>query len=314
MRMTGGRLRCCRVREKMTGVPMFAPGPPTKLFLEGLKVGGNVSSVPICPQVSRFPRFLSVLLTGLMVLLTSSACQGQTLGIAGAVPQSSPGSSAGPDPVSLVLELNRAIIVLKRGLNENWGTRDQYLSAFGKTPNVDSTGRPVTYAKEYVECAIGAHFRTHQVWDEGFPVEVEVRRTIGDFVKLRNDAGQAKTANPHSSDPDGQAANFHLPPCIASVDRTTVVAAGVAAAMLKTKIDPIYPAEASKNNVIGTVVLHATIGSDGHVAALRIISGPAQLRQAALDAVRQWTYRPYMLNGRPVEVETTIDVAFGPNR
>ena len=258
--------------------------------------------------------YLSVFLPSFIVLLASLACQGQTLGIAEEAPQSSPSSAVGLDPASLVLELNRAIIVLKRGLKENWGTRDQYLSAFQETPTIDSTGRPVTDAKEYVECAIGGHFRTHQVWDEGFPIEVEVRGTIAEFIKLRNDAGQAKTANLHSSDPDARAAEFHLPPCVAPAHRTTVVSAGVAAAMLKTKIDPIYPVEAFKHNVSGTVVLHAAIGSDGHVAALRIISGAAQLHQAALDAVRQWRYRPYLLNDRPIEVETTINVVFVPNR
>jgi protein TonB len=84
--------------------------------------------------------------------------------------------------------------------------------------------------------------------------------------------------------------------------------------MLKTKIDPVYPVEALKNHVSGTVVLHATIGNKGGVEALRAISGPVSLQQAALDAVRQWTYRPYLLNNSPVEVETTINVVFSPSR
>ena len=82
--------------------------------------------------------------------------------------------------------------------------------------------------------------------------------------------------------------------------------------MLKTKIDPVYPAEAFENHVSGTVVLYATISTKGGVEALRVISGPASLQQAALDAVRKWTYRPYLLNNRPVEVETTINVVFAP--
>ena len=84
--------------------------------------------------------------------------------------------------------------------------------------------------------------------------------------------------------------------------------------MIKTRIDPAYPAEAIKNHVSGTVVLLATIGTNGGVEALRVISGPASLQQAALDAVRQWTYRPYLLNNTPVEVETTINVIFAPSR
>jgi protein TonB len=50
------------------------------------------------------------------------------------------------------------------------------------------------------------------------------------------------------------------------------------------------------------------------VKAFRVISGPASLRQSALDAVQKWTYRPYLLNGMPVEVETTVNVVFAPNR
>jgi len=92
------------------------------------------------------------------------------------------------------------------------------------------------------------------------------------------------------------------------------VAAGVAAGMLKTKIDPVYPAEAFENHVSGTVVLHATISTTGCVEALHVITGPHLLQQAALDAVRQWTYRPYLLNNIPVVVETTINVVFAPSR
>ncbi len=84
--------------------------------------------------------------------------------------------------------------------------------------------------------------------------------------------------------------------------------------MLRTKIDPVYPAEAIENHVSGTVVLHATISPEGSVEALRVISGPASLQQAALDAVRRWTHRPYLLNNIPVEVETTINVVFAPSR
>jgi len=83
--------------------------------------------------------------------------------------------------------------------------------------------------------------------------------------------------------------------------------------MLKTKIDPVYPAEALKKHVSGTVVLGATISTEGLVESLRVISGPASLQQAALDAVRQWSYRPYLLNDTPVEVETTVNVVFVPS-
>jgi protein TonB len=58
------------------------------------------------------------------------------------------------------------------------------------------------------------------------------------------------------------------------------------------------------------VVLHAVIGKDGNISHLEVISGPAALVDAATEAVTQWQYRPYMLQGNPVEVDTTISVNF----
>jgi protein TonB len=58
------------------------------------------------------------------------------------------------------------------------------------------------------------------------------------------------------------------------------------------------------------VVLQVTISKTGEVERLRVVSGPAMLQQAALDAVKTWRYRPYLLNNEPVEVETTVNVIF----
>lgn len=74
--------------------------------------------------------------------------------------------------------------------------------------------------------------------------------------------------------------------------------------------EPVYPALARQTRVQGTVRLHAIIGTDGRVEELEVISGHALLIKSALDAVRKWRYAPTMLNGRPVEVDTTIDVIF----
>ncbi|MGA2635813.1 MAG: energy transducer TonB [Terracidiphilus sp.] len=75
---------------------------------------------------------------------------------------------------------------------------------------------------------------------------------------------------------------------------------------------PIYPPIAQAARVEGTVVLKAIIGTNGRVIDLSIISGPAMLQQAARDAVQTWTYKPYLLNGEPAEVNTTINVVFAP--
>lgn len=81
-------------------------------------------------------------------------------------------------------------------------------------------------------------------------------------------------------------------------------------AQLINRIEPIYPKPAMLANVQGQVKLHAIIARNGKVESLEVISGHPLLVQSALDAVRQWRYRPYYLNGQAVEVETFITVNF----
>ncbi len=88
------------------------------------------------------------------------------------------------------------------------------------------------------------------------------------------------------------------------------ISAGTAAGFLISKTSPVYPVDAKKAHVQGTVVLKAVIGTDGTAKELTVVSGPEMLQQAALDAVRQWRYKPYLLNGEPVEVRTTINIIF----
>jgi protein TonB len=88
------------------------------------------------------------------------------------------------------------------------------------------------------------------------------------------------------------------------------VSSGVAAGMLIRKTLPVYPPVARAAGVSGKVVLQATIGKDGTIEGLRVVSGPDLLRGAAVDAVKTWVYRPYLLNGQPVSVETTVEVTF----
>ncbi len=88
------------------------------------------------------------------------------------------------------------------------------------------------------------------------------------------------------------------------------ISGGVAQGMLLQKTVPLYPPIAKAARVSGTVILQATISKAGTIENLRVISGPAMLQQAAMDAVKSWRYRPYLLNNEPVEVETTVNVVF----
>ena len=95
-----------------------------------------------------------------------------------------------------------------------------------------------------------------------------------------------------------------------STPRTLSVSSRLMSGYLLDKTVPQYPAIARAARIQGTVVLQATIAKDGTIQNLRVIDGPPMLQQAAMDAVRSWRYKPYLLNGEPVEVETTINVVF----
>ncbi len=88
------------------------------------------------------------------------------------------------------------------------------------------------------------------------------------------------------------------------------VSSGLAQGLLIRQVKPEYPALARQARIQGTVMLQATIGKDGMVQNLRVISGHPMLTAAAIAAARQWLYKPYHLNGEPVEVETQINVIF----
>ena len=79
---------------------------------------------------------------------------------------------------------------------------------------------------------------------------------------------------------------------------------------LVNRVRPDYPYAAKVAHVQGEVVLAAVIGKDGTIENLRVIAGHPMLVRAALEAVSRWRYRPYILNGEPVEVETQIMVNF----
>lgn len=73
---------------------------------------------------------------------------------------------------------------------------------------------------------------------------------------------------------------------------------------------PKYPRQAKKARIEGTVVLDVVIGQTGDVIHLTVLSGPLELRKSAVDAVSQWKYRPYLEYGRPVTVESRVDVVY----
>jgi protein TonB len=92
--------------------------------------------------------------------------------------------------------------------------------------------------------------------------------------------------------------------------KTLNVSSSVMAARAISRTPPVYPPFARSARVEGTVELHAVISAAGTITSLSVINGPNVLRQAALDAVKTWRYKPYLLDNEPVEVETTVNVVF----
>ena len=115
-----------------------------------------------------------------------------------------------------------------------------------------------------------------------------VRRTTGE--------GDNKAANLKVSNPG------HV--------KRTIISYGVAQGLLIQSTPPVYPPIAKAAGVSGMVELKIIISKTGTVDDVRVVSGHAMLQQAAIDAVKQWRYQPYVLDGKPVEVETMVNVAF----
>ena len=88
------------------------------------------------------------------------------------------------------------------------------------------------------------------------------------------------------------------------------VSQGVIKGLLSYRVEPAYPPLAKQARIQGVVVMTALIDKGGNVQNLQVVSGHPLLAPAAIEAVKQWRYKPFLLNGQPVEVETTVTVNF----
>jgi protein TonB len=98
-------------------------------------------------------------------------------------------------------------------------------------------------------------------------------------------------------------------PVVPTVQRLRV-SPGVIKGLLIHRVEPSYPPLAQQARIQGDVVLTAIIDKDGNVQHLQLVSGHSLLGPAAIEAVKQWRYKPFLLNGQPLEVETTVTVNF----
>jgi len=92
--------------------------------------------------------------------------------------------------------------------------------------------------------------------------------------------------------------------------QTLNISQGVSRGLLYKKVQPVYPRNALSMHLEGTVELMATISKTGDITHVKVLSGDSQLAKAATDAVRQWKYKSYLLNGEPVEIQTQVTIKF----
>lgn len=95
-----------------------------------------------------------------------------------------------------------------------------------------------------------------------------------------------------------------------AVPQVVKVSQGVSEGLLLKRVQPIYPEQARQMRVQGAVQLQATISKEGKISNVKVVTGNAQLARAAVEAVKQWKYKPYYLNNEPVEIQTLILVNF----
>jgi len=135
----------------------------------------------------------------------------------------------------------------------------------------------------------------------GIPIEDGTPGPVGPFVMNGGPSGI-----PALGPGNGPAVTVvHAAPA-----RPVSLSGGVSQGMLLSPIRPVYPEIAKITKTQGTVVVEAVISKAGRIESAQVTSGPPILRQAALDAVKEARYRPYLLSGEPVEVQTTVTVVF----
>src|SRR5258708_22831492 len=140
------------------------------------------------------------------------------------------------------------------------------------------------------------------------PFDFAFKNKITDATAPPDSSANASSSPAEAAGTSGEGTSGERPS--GNLPQRLRVSSGVAQGLLLHKVDPIYPYEARLGHIQGDVILHATIGKDGLIHHLKAVTGHPMLVAPAKGAVEQWPYRPYAIDGRPVEVDTTIKVQF----
>jgi len=147
----------------------------------------------------------------------------------------------------------------------------------------------------------------------GDPVEVETRVVVNFTLSGKSPAEGVVGDAPGgvaSGEQGGIAPSNPENPIHPAIPQHVRVAKGVMQGLLVSRVQPEYPADAKDQRIEGAVVLRVSLDKEGNVANIQLVNGHPLLAPAAIEAVKQWKYRPYLLNGNPVEVDTQVTVNF----
>jgi protein TonB len=185
-------------------------------------------------------------------------------------------------------------------------------SASGPEPAAPAEVRPTTPAKQFNPESLSQRLRPVRPTD--MPDAPEVGRGGSDAVSVAVPVGVSAMPTPQlTAAPTAPvAAPQSTPARAASAAKTNPNDGKVQPAQLISRKDPEYPQIARQSGAQGEVILTATIGLDGKVKSVKVESGHPLLRNAAAAAVKQWVYKPTLLNGKPVESESRISLNFVP--
>jgi TonB family protein len=148
------------------------------------------------------------------------------------------------------------------------------------------------------------------VWNAGAPKEKGLDAIVATLNSITPSAQRSAAESAQSAGPKDGAADGAAPETdSAQTDRVKIVG-GITSGLLIKRVNPIYPADARAAYIQGAVVLRAEISKAGDVTNLELVDGPIELAGSAVAAVRQWKYKPYLLNGQPVVVDTHIQVNY----
>jgi TonB family protein len=187
------------------------------------------------------------------------------------------------------------------------------ISQDGTVQKLDAVSGPENLRQSALDAVKQWKYRPAML--NGQPVEVET--TVNVIFSLDVPTADQPPPTPPEIPSDANAAALNAidvasapPPPMRSPPSRIKVGGKVQAAMLVHQVLPIYPIYAKDEHISGTVLLHVIIARDGSIQTVEFVSGPDEMKKSAIDAVKQWRYRPTTLNGQPIEVDTTVQVVY----